>query len=199
MEFIMSSLKEIYSRFKMEIIMLACALSTVVISGLLLYKSQQKSDGVIKITDTSQSISKRYIHIDIEGAVENPGLYEMEIDSRLKELITKAGGLNKDADEYYFARNFNLAKTLRDQEKIYIPTVSESTNSPSDNNSESDVHEGISINSASRTELDSLDGIGAATVDKLISARPYSSIEELVSKKILKSSVFEKIKDQITL
>jgi len=37
------------------------------------------------------------------------------------------------------------------------------------------------------------------TAQKIISARPYTSINELISKKAVGQSVFEKIKDRISV
>jgi len=57
----------------------------------------------------------------------------------------------------------------------------------------------ININTASEAQLDTLYGIGPVRAGKIIANRPYSSIEELVSKKVLGESTLEKIKDQITV
>lgn len=55
----------------------------------------------------------------------------------------------------------------------------------------------IDINSASKDELMTLSGIGDATAQKIIANRPYRAKNELVSKKIVPKSTYEKIKDQI--
>ena len=57
----------------------------------------------------------------------------------------------------------------------------------------------ININSASESELDTLTGVGPVTIGKIIDNRPYNTLEELVSKKAVSKSVFEKIKDSISL
>ena len=55
----------------------------------------------------------------------------------------------------------------------------------------------LDINSARKDELDQLPGIGPATADKIIAGRPYRAKNELVSKKIISKSEYDKIKDQI--
>ena len=55
----------------------------------------------------------------------------------------------------------------------------------------------VDINSASKEELQTLEGIGAAYSDKIVSGRPYKGKNELAKKKIIPQATYDKIKDQI--
>jgi competence protein ComEA len=55
----------------------------------------------------------------------------------------------------------------------------------------------IDINSASADELEELPGIGKAFANKIIAGRPYKGKNELVEKKVVPSSTYEKIRDKI--
>lgn len=55
----------------------------------------------------------------------------------------------------------------------------------------------IDINSATADELDSLPGIGPVTAQKIIAGRPYRAKSDLVSRKIVSQSTYDKIKGQI--
>lgn len=55
------------------------------------------------------------------------------------------------------------------------------------------------INTATKSELDSLPGVGDCKAYTLIKNRPYSDIYELLEKGILGEDTFNKIKDKITI
>ena len=57
----------------------------------------------------------------------------------------------------------------------------------------------INLNTASLSELDSLWGVGEVRAGEIVKNRPYAKVEELLTKKIVTKSVFEKIKDQIVV
>ncbi len=150
-----------------------------------------------------QSLTQETIAVDVEGAVERPGVYSLKAGSRAQEALIASGGLSSQADRSWVEKNFNLASKLIDGAKIYIPKVGEVVSSSNVTGSQMPttgfVGSQININSASAQDLDSLPGIGPATSQKIINSRPYGSIDELVSKKAVSSKIFSQIKDKITV
>lgn len=57
----------------------------------------------------------------IVGAVKNPGVYSVDQDSRIIDLITAAGGLLPEADQ----ESVNLAAVVADGQQVVIPVLSE--------------------------------------------------------------------------
>jgi competence protein ComEA len=55
----------------------------------------------------------------------------------------------------------------------------------------------LDINSASKENLEKLPGIGQVYAQNIIGGRPYARKDELVSKKILPQSTYDKIKNMI--
>ena len=57
----------------------------------------------------------------------------------------------------------------------------------------------MSINNADLKSLITLPGIGEARAQAIIDARPYTKLDELVSRKIISQTVFNNIKELIGL
>lgn len=146
------------------------------------------------------------ITVDIEGAVVKPGIYTLKQGARAQEALVLALGLSENADRNWVEKNLNLASKLSDGAKIYIPRAGELQNSAtsyvqgvaSDGNIAS-VGSLINVNTATSSELDTLPGVGPATAQKIISNRPYATVDELLSKKSVNSKVFSQIKEKVSV
>lgn len=144
---------------------------------------------------TKNSVLKQTLTIDIQGAIYKPGVYQLPQNSRMLDALKKGQGLTEQADRYLIAKTFNLAKLLIDEEKIYIPYLDERNF----NDYSGQTNTLISINSASETQLELLPGIGPVRAQAIADNRPYSTIEELVSKKVLGEATLNKIINLISL
>ena len=206
-------------KYRIEVFLLSAAtIIAIVTLGIYLASRSAPTENDLEIYhDTEIPLAHQNIMIDIAGAVGKPGVYEVSASARLQDALNLANGLTEEADKIFFSRNFNRARLLSDQEKIYIPysweintgvfienarmfdysspVVSTNNSNMTDSNQSPTI---INLNTASAEELDTLPGVGAVTVNKIINGRPYSTIEDLLNKKIVNKGVFENIKGLIT-
>ena len=141
--------------------------------------------------------------IDVQGAVLHPGLQKLEPGSRVGDAIAAAGGYGPRVDAERAGRELNLAATLKDGDRIVIPSRDDPPASSGATGSGPDGPGGlVDLNIAIASELDALPGIGPVTAQKIIDARaekPFASIEELRDRKVVGSSTFEKLRDLVTV
>jgi len=57
--------------------------------------------------------------------------------------------------------------------------------------------EKLDLNTATEQELSELSGIGEARAKAIVKGRPYKGKDELVDRKIIPQSVYNKIKDKV--
>ena len=166
---------------------------TMVVGGGIPFDNAQGEE--IVAVDSFDEAQDKEVIVDIAGAVIKPGVYQLEPNARINDALVKAGGLSLEADRGWVSKNLNLAMKLIDGQKLYIPQENEAIS----------LEQGpalsglINVNSASVSELDTLWGVGEATAKKIIDGRPYGSIEELLTKKVIRSNVYEEIKDEVSV
>lgn len=142
----------------------------------------------------------KMISVDVSGAVNKPGVYQLKEGDRIEEAIKLAGGFAQTASGEYISKYLNMAQKLSDGSKIYVPLVGDPAppaggGAVAGTNTQAKVN----INTGTQAQLEALPGIGPVTASKIISDRPYQKIEDLLDKKIVNKSTFEKIKDVVTL
>lgn len=157
-------------------------------------------------TQTAGSDKKRFVYIC--GAVNVPGVYEVEQNARLYEVVDAAGGLREDAAE----ESVNQARQIEDGEMIRILTQEEAAQAGDEEAGEgaendvkaetaNDSDGRIDLNLATVAELMTLPGIGQAKADSIVRYREkngaFSSIEEIKQVEGIKEGVYNRIKDNI--
>lgn len=145
---------------------------------------------------------QKLISVDVSGAVVNPGVYQLIDGSRIEDAVEAGGGFVPDANKEYISKSLNMAQKLSDGSKVYVPFEGEQgavKNIWEVGSDSSQVNGKVNINNATQAELEALSGIGPVTASKIISDRPYQTVEELLNKKVVSKGVFDKIKDQLVL
>ena len=169
----------------------------LIVGGLQFFS--KPSDSGIEFVAVESEVEAGKIFVDISGAVNETGVYEFSQNERISDAIKRAGGLTDDANNEYIDRNVNQAQKLSDGMKLYFPFEDEEVSTVLGSSSETQSTGGlININSASKSQLESLPKIGPVTAEKIIAGRPYNGVEDLLIQKVVGNSVFEQIKDLVT-
>ena len=121
------------------------------------------------------------IYVDISGAVEKPGVYDVKEGTRVFEVIEMAGGLTSEAD----IDGFNRAEEVFDGQKLTIPEkVSEEAGGGAE-------------------ELDEIPGVGPSTAEAIIRYREengsFRKKEDIKNVSGIGDKTYEKMADKITV
>ena len=148
-------------------------------------------------------------YVDIKGEVLRPGVYEFSCESRIQEVIKKAGGFTEEADE----TKINLAQKISDQMQIIVPnlhskqeegvTEGNSEKGNSSNTTPSNSKQGtVNINTATLEELQTIKGIGKKKAEAILQYRkehgPFRTKEDLLQVKGIGKKALEAIESQVT-
>ena len=187
---------------------------------------KSSNDGVTpkrkETKDTKDEVTR--IKVDIKGSVVSPDVYEVDSNSRVIDIINIAGGVTEDAD----TDNINLSKKVSDEDVIIIYSREELENNKKiyeekidycttdnnsacatnvvtfdDNNKEDTGSTIININTATVEDFMKLSGIGEAKAKSIIEYRnsigSFSKVEDIKNVTGIGDSIFDKIKDYLTL
>jgi competence protein ComEA len=179
-----------------------------VLLGIFIFKNVSFGKSKIEVIDEKENNGTTLeIIVEIAGEVIKPGVYKLSNGSRIEDLLVLAGGVSQNADRNWMEKSLNRAAKLSDGQKVFIPNANEQSNVLSANdggtyqNISSDISaQGsgfIDINAATQQELESLNGIGPVYAQKIIEYRPYSKVEEIVTKAQIPQKTFDKLKNQI--
>jgi competence protein ComEA len=121
--------------------------------------------------------------VDVTGAVRRPGVYTLHDGDRVQDAVRLAGGATARAD----LAAINLAAKVADGQQIVVPPHGPS-GTPVGGTTATGVAETapgtpISLNAATAEQLDTLDGVGPATAQKILDYRRehggFRSVEDL--------------------
>ena len=157
----------------------------------------------------STTMMPQNCYVDIKGEVLRPGVYEFSCESRIQEVIKKAGGFTEEADE----TKINLAQKITDQMQIIVPNVhakqeggvteENSGKGSSFNTNSSNSKQGmVNINTATLEELQTIKGIGKKKAEAILQYRKehgaFRTKEDLLQVKGIGKKALEAIESQVT-
>ncbi len=167
------------------------AIATVLPSGAAVPESSPTSSPVALIV------------VDVQGAVETPGIRELRGGARVADAIAAAGGYASDADLAAAAATLNLAQPLSDGEQIRVPRIGETAapgvatgGGPPTAPGAGGAGGLVDLNTATPEALEALPGIGPVTVQKIVAARqeqPFTSLDDAVQRGVINRGQLEDI------
>ena len=142
------------------------------------------------------------LFVEVKGAVKLPGVYELPIDARVKNVLDITGLADK-AD----LATVNQSAKLADEMVIYVPFEGETEETTADLFSRSGVSDAgselVNINTAGIAELTTLNGIGEKKAQAIITYREeqglFSTLEDLKNIPGIGDKTFENLKPYITI
>src|SRR5699024_4567057 len=117
-------------------------------ANAVLTSEEDAQDEVTIDTTETEAI----VIVDIKGEVEQPGVYEVDSQSRVNDAIQLAGGFTSEANEFVV----NLAQKVHDEMTIVVPSLTDD----GEPNGQHTNSNNVIINTASKEDLESLNGIG---------------------------------------
>ncbi len=166
---------------------------TAAASNYEVSNTREEPDWVRKESADAEAAPTIFVHVS--GAVNNPGLYEVDAGSRVASAVQAAGGYSDDAA----TDSVNLARVLEDGEQVVIARVGDDVGAGGAQAGAGQAGAGqgagqgaaqattqgkLNINSASAAELETLPGIGPSTAQKIVSERTangsFKSVDDLM-------------------
>jgi competence protein ComEA len=151
-----------------------------------------EADNAIEI-DSMSDVKVSKILVDIKGEVKQPGVYEMEDNARVQDVVLLAGGFTKEADQ----NQINLAQKVFDEMIIIVPKKGLEG---SDSATQAQTGK-IRINYATAEEIQKLPGIGPSKANAIVEYREengyFKKIEDLLEVSGIGEKTLEALKEEI--
>ena len=142
--------------------------------------SKQPSDASVSLTEAQPASAT----VHVVGAVKRPGVYRMSPGARVNDAVARAGGATAGAD----LTGVNLAAKVEDGRQVIVPIAGVGVTGSGLAGAGAGGTAGmasapLNLNTATAQQLDTLDGVGPATAQKILAYREahggFRSVDEL--------------------
>lgn len=187
--------------------------AVAIAAGVLQGSTSMDPAGVVVAVSLDADPSAEVV-VEVAGAVVSPGVYRLPAGSRVGDALKAAGGYGPRVDAQRSTSELNLAAILEDGTRVMVPSRDDppeadppsgsgSSGSSSDGPAGGNATDGLlDLNIATQAELEALPGIGPVTATKIMDARaavPFTSVEDLRTRKLLGQKAFDALKALVTV
>jgi competence protein ComEA len=174
-----------------QLVAYGIAALVVVVLGVRFIHGQARSDSATGAAGGSGAHSSEQVRIErppsaaalvhVAGAVHRPGVYRLREGERVQDAVRRAGGARHGAD----LNAINLAAKVADGQQVVVPRrgAAGAAAAPAGAGGDASAQGPVSLNSATAEQLDTLDGVGPATAQKILDWRRqhggFRSIDDL--------------------
>ena len=155
---------------------------------------------------SSESPESETILVDVKGAVQSEGVYELSSTARVNDAVKAAGGFSDQADK----KSVNLAQKLSDEAVVYVASqgenvsvVQSATSSPATGDAGNENTEKINLNTATVADLTTISGIGEKRANDILAYRDsqggFSSVDDLNNVSGIGDKTLENIRPYVTV
>lgn len=193
----MQKIKRFLIKYRFQMIFI----SIFIVSIISIYIQDKTRKESFEINSKNINNVGGKICVYISGEVKKEGIYFLDENSRIVNVIDLAGGLTENAD----ISKVNPAQKVNDSDKIIIPQKQENKITEDSNNEDTDqsqINQKVNINTATKEELTTLNGIGESTANKIINYRKnnkFIEIEDIMNVSGIGEAKFNNIKDDICI
>ncbi|MBQ9019386.1 MAG: helix-hairpin-helix domain-containing protein [Bacilli bacterium] len=204
-------------------LILGCGLTFIIYKFKDNFKNKSKDIVISKKLEKKENKIDTKYQVDIKGEVNYPGIYKLDINSRVIDVIKLAGDLTENADTSVI----NLSKKINDEMVIIIYSKQQVEDFKKTKEVEKQVQElciqadddslkndacidcdnsisgKININTAGIEELKKLSGVGDKKAKDIINYREknglFEKIEDIMKVSGIGENAFAQIKKDITV
>jgi competence protein ComEA len=140
--------------------------------------------------------------VHVVGAVHDPGVYRLADGARVQDAIARAGGATARAD----LQAINLAAKVADGQQVVVPrrgTAPAAASPGAPAAAAGAASAPVNLNSATAEQLDTLDGVGPSTAQKILDFRTahggFSSVDDLAQIPGIGPKKLESLRQQVTV
>lgn len=182
------------------------ALMLAVVAGVICLLRRDEPRPLVILTPQPSAVDTLSpIQVQVLGAVNRPGTYQLSGDARVADALQRAGGVRAEGD----VSGLDLTMPLREGLTLDVPARDlddappNALAQPAPAAADATPRAKINLNTATLQELDTLPGIGPVLAQRILDYRrahgSFQSVDELKQVRGIGDALYEEIQAMVTI